>query len=522
MTPVVELALNNIVSIASALIMFGTALFAYLNGKKTIADLTTAGVITGAGVFFLSHVIGVNASDPIASQTAFMGLLCCFFMGMFQVHTTLAYIGKTKERRWLLRLTYAVGLFFVILFLIYPDLLWLPSRPKMYFPNYYVPGPLSWVRIAYLNIFAFGYALYQLISYRRTIRSETERNRAAVIIWTICAVYVVAFIPNFLVYNIPIDPLWGMLFAFVYVVPFLYGGVRYELYNIHVVAKEALFYAVAVVGVGGLVIVLNAAARQIEETNPLFPAWAVPLLIGLIVVTTSILIWRNLRKSDLLKYEFITVVTHKFRTPLTEMKWAAEILAKEPLSSDGRAQIGYLESANTKLLELTNLLVNLSGTESGSYRYDLSRADLSEVADEAAGAVQSLFKAKNVAFTKSLEPGLFAMLDAPRLKFVIQTLLENAAHYAPDRAAVTLIAFREGGNVLCRVSDNGIGITAQELPFVFTKFYRGKHARLADTEGLGIGLYISKEIIAEHGGKISVASPGENRGAIFSFSLPAA
>ena len=114
-----------------------------------------------------------------------------------------------------------------------------------------------------------------------------------------------------------------------------------------------------------------------------------------------------------------------------------------------------------------------------------------------------------------------ARIDVSRIKFIIQTYIENAIHYSLENPVITVSAHRDGARIVCTVADNGIGIPTSELPFLFAKFYRGSDARLADTEGMGIGLFMSKEIIKRHHGKIWAESDGPHKGSVFAFSIPA-
>ena len=471
-------------------------------------------------VFIISHVLGVNISDPTLSRNVLMFNLSMFFIGSCTVHAFYALAGKAKEKRWMITFVHATAVIITLILLTNFDSFLLPSVSKMYFINYYNPGILNWFRVAFLYGICVPLSIYILYQQYKSRENPTERKAFASLIVTIVCSFGIAFIPNFLVYDIKIDPLWGMTSATVFAFPFLYGAVKYGLFNVKVLAKQAFFYSVAVVTVGGLITLLNYLNQIIQSIIPGFPIWITPLVSSVLAVTVGVIIWRQLRQGDLLKYEFVTTVTHKFRTPLTHIKWASENLAKTELSEDSREQLSYIQSANKNLVELTSLLMNVSETENKSYEYQMSKNDLSLAIDQVVVSLTDQLNSKQIHVFKNVEPNLYTRFDVARIKFIIQTFIENAMHYTSEHGQISIAATLDGKNIVCRVKDNGIGIPKEEIPLLFAKFYRGARARLADTEGMGIGLFMSKEIITRHDGKIWAESEGAGKGSTFIFSLP--
>ena len=130
-------------------------------------------------------------------------------------------------------------------------------------------------------------------------------------------------------------------------------------------------------------------------------------------------------------------------------------------------------------------------------------------------------KIKNLNIVKNINSELMASFDTDRIRFVVQVFIENAIHYTPNNGLITISVYREGKTIVCSVKDTGIGISQENMPLLFSKFYRGDKARMVDTEGVGIGLYAVKEIIFRHHGKTWAESSGLNQGSTFYFSLPA-
>lgn len=521
MEPYFHLIIHNIASIVSAVTALGVALFLFLNGHRKTANITFACTFLLAAIFTISHVVGVNISDPNISRMVLMWNLSIFFIGAFNFHAVIAVINKEKQNALLIACVYAAAFAITITFILLPDLFLLPSVSKMYFPNYYNPGVFNWVRVAYLYVIIIPFSLFELSSAYARSQAIAERKQLKYFMLTMIIGYAVALIPNFLIYDIPIDPLWGMGFVLICTVPLVYGALQYELFNIQVIAKQAFLYSIAVGSVGALVTLLNYSTTWIAQIYPGFPTWSLALVSAVLAVSIAIIVWKGLREGDLLKAEFITTVTHKFRTPLTYIKWASDNLVTGTLSADElKTQVEYIRAANEKLVELTNILTTASDAENKGYEYNLKHADLSHAVEEVATSFEGQYKIKNLTIVKKFEPNLIARFDDARVRFVIQVLLENALHYSNQNGTVTISTSGSRKDVVCSVSDTGVGMSPDHLSLLFSKFFRSDAARKLDTEGMGIGLYITQRIMQKHGGRIWAESPGVGQGSTFYISLP--
>lgn len=515
-----NLIIHNILAITSIIALCGMALFLFLNGKRKTINQVLGTTILFVIVFVVSHVAGVNISDPQMSRLMLMFNLSLFFVASTNIHAVLALIKKDIEYNRFIIFLYTSSALFVIGFCLLPDLFLLPSVPKMYFPNYYVPGILNWIRIAFMYLVAVPYMLYKLIDAYNLSKSEAERNQYRYFSIIIVVGYAVGFMPNFLVYNIEVNPLIGMSFAVLFAIPFIYAGLKYELFNIKVVAKQAFFYAISVGVVGGIITILNYSNELIVDKFPNYPTWVTAFISAIFTVTISFIVWRNFRRGDLLKNEFVTTVTHKFRTPLTGIKWATENLTNLPLTEEEYEQVSYIRSSTEKLVELTDILVSTSEAENDSYKYNFVKNDITSLTEKILESLSHQIHTKKLHITKNFGHGLIVPCDTTRIKFVIQTFIENAIHYTKSGGDIHITTKQTDNDVICSVHDTGIGMNENELNLVFSKFYRASEARAVDTEGMGIGLFIAKEIIKRHKGKIWTESEGLEKGSTFSFSLP--
>jgi len=514
------LYIHNTNTIVTVVLLIGLALFTFLNGKKIIQNILMSTVFVLAAILSVVHLVGVNISDPIVSRNILMINAVVFLIGAIQVHVVLAYTNVHREKQNFLIFLYSAAAFFTIFFLINPEMMLLASTPKMYFINYYVPGALNILRIIFLLGICIPYSLYIIYKAAKESDEPLKKKQYHYFMGTLIAGYIFAHIPNFLVFDIKIDPLFGMAFGIAVIIPYVLGAIRYELFNVRVIAKQGFFYAIAVVVIGGFITLLNYTDQLLRDEFATFPVWTIPLLSSVIVTTVGVFVWRNLRESDVLKGEFISVVTHKFRTPLTHIKWSSENIAKMNINDEEKEQIRYIQSANEKLVELTDLLVNVSTTEKNEYMYKYEKVDLTALAKETVETVSSQFESKKFQIKTDFVPDLLVDVDPPRIKFIMQTFIENAIHYTSENSFIEIGCIEKDEHAVFSVKDNGIGVSKDELPLLFKKFYRGHQAKLSDTEGMGIALFMSKEIIERHNGKIWAESQGPNMGSTFAFYIP--
>jgi signal transduction histidine kinase len=517
----VLLIVHNIGGIVSAITAVGVAFFLFMNGRREVANITFAMVFLSTAFFYVSHVVGVSIADPNLSRWVLMGNLVILFIGAFNLHAVYATIGKDRQHQVIIACAYAGAAILTIFFLLFPELFLHQSVPKMYFTNYYEPGVLNWVRLLYLYVILIPSSLY--ILYKEYLKATTMvlRNQLKYFMLTMVIGYGVGLIPNFLIYNIPIDPIWGIFFVVICAIPLVYGALKYELFNVQVIAKQAFLYSLAVAAVGGLITALNYANVLITAVYPNFPTWTLALVSAMLAVSASIVVWRGLREGDLLKAEFITTVTHKFRTPLTYIKWASDNLENADITVEERKkQVEYIRSANEKLVELTNILTTASDAESTkAYSYSVKPADFSQTVQEVIDHLESQFKIKNFKVIREIEPGLRARFDVSRIKFILQVLLENAIHYS-DGGIIMVKVKKAHKNVVCSVKDTGLGLSEEQISLLFSKFYRSDEARKLDTEGMGMGLFISARIMEKHNGRIWAESEGKGKGSTFHIALP--
>lgn len=224
------------------------------------------------------------------------------------------------------------------------------------------------------------------------------------------------------------------------------------------------------------------------------------------------------------KSEFLTVAAHQLRTPLSGIKWGIEALRNEEVGPLNEAQKDLLNQsleAVEKTLRLANDLLDTANIEAGKYGYEFIQADLVSLIKKVLEDYLPIAERYNIKIYFEPPPDGLApfKFDPLRIKIVFQNLIENALRYNVRNGEVIIKLEKKPPYLEVSVSDTGIGIPKEELPKIFTKFFRASNVLKYETEGTGLGLYITKNIIEAHGGKIWVDSI-ENRGTTFYFTLP--
>jgi PAS domain S-box-containing protein len=230
----------------------------------------------------------------------------------------------------------------------------------------------------------------------------------------------------------------------------------------------------------------------------------------------------TLEKLDRTKTEFLSIVSHEFRTALTGIQGFSELIRDGGLETDEvRAYGGYIFNDADRVNRLIGDMLDLDRMESGRMSIRLTDVDINEVMGDVMTRASS--SSTVVAeFKADLDPRLPIVTgDRDRLVQVVTNLVNNAVKYSPDGGTVTLSTRSDGGFALISVTDTGLGIPADEIEHVFERFRRVRSGAAQSIPGTGLGLTIVKQIVEMHGGKIWVES-AVGHGSAFHFTVPLA
>jgi two-component system, sensor histidine kinase and response regulator len=228
----------------------------------------------------------------------------------------------------------------------------------------------------------------------------------------------------------------------------------------------------------------------------------------------------SLRGLDRLKDEFVGLVSHELRTPLASILGYVEILREEGATGpDAEHCAEVIERNAQRLLRLVGDLQLLSQIQSGVLAMEFRRADLVDLAAAAVAELRPEANRKHIdlAFSATAIPVL--SVDLTRIAQLLANLLSNAVKFTPDGGRVEVRLSREGSQAVLAVADTGVGIPPADQERIFERFYRTAIARRQEIQGTGLGLTITRAIVAAHHGTIAVES-AEGLGSTFTVRLP--
>ncbi len=228
----------------------------------------------------------------------------------------------------------------------------------------------------------------------------------------------------------------------------------------------------------------------------------------------------KLEKTEIMRRELIGEISHELRTPLTAVKGYLEGLMDGVLTADPETY-QQIHSEIDRLQRLVNDLQELSRVEAGAFQLHLTSVSPASLIERIKSTLGPQFEEKNIKLEISVEPNIPDILvDHDRIIQVLTNLVGNALQYSPNGEKVTIQVHRERSGVLFTVKDRGIGISANQLNYIFNRFYRTDKSRTRASGGSGIGLTIAKALVQAHQGKIWAESEGDGKGSIFSFLIP--
>jgi len=301
---------------------------------------------------------------------------------------------------------------------------------------------------------------------------------------------------------------------------------------------QFLFLIMGIIIIGTAVIAYAIGNRYIED--PTLISLIILLLTAILLIIAFIIIqgFERLAEANRMKSEFISVVSHQLRSPLSNLRWAIELLMSGRIGKIEEKQTEYfkiLKENNSRMEELVSDLLTVSRIEQRTLPLKKREFSLENLIKNLILEFKPLIQASNVEVKFKSEEDLPEILaDPSQIRLVIGNLLDNAIRYIParqspeadrpiagekDKGEVRIKLEKKGGKLYFEIADNGVGIPKEDKKYIFQKFFRSKNVLKYQTQGSGLGLYITKAIVEKSGGKIGFSSQ-EGVGSTFWFSLP--
>jgi len=228
-------------------------------------------------------------------------------------------------------------------------------------------------------------------------------------------------------------------------------------------------------------------------------------------------------RSNQMKDEFLATLSHELRTPLTAILGWSQVLRRGNRTAEEQVRgLETIERNARAQAQLIEDLLDMGRITSGKVMLDMKLLMPSVVVDAALEAVRPAADAKGIRLERDFSPTGHVAGDANRLQQVVWNLLTNALKFTPRGGTVRVSVWAHAGHVDITVTDNGVGIRHEFLPYVFERFRQADASTTRRHGGLGLGLSIVKHLVEQHGGTVSAASEGEGMGSSFTVRLPLA
>src|SRR3989344_5671704 len=253
------------------------------------------------------------------------------------------------------------------------------------------------------------------------------------------------------------------------------------------------------------------------------------IVMGFIIITaivaTHFVAERYAEPEISVSIEFIGIISHELRAPLSAIKWELNLLSDGKISGSAdklQKGLGILAGENERMIKLLNDLLDLNRIEDKTFALNPAVFSLSELTKKVADEYSSYARASNLALKIFSPKGEFSVrADETKIKAVLSRLIDNAIRYSSSPGEISISLEDLGAQVRWSIKDQGVGVPASEVERIFSKFFRASNVLSHDTSGLGIGLYIVKYIVASSGGEIGFRTI-EGHGSTFFFTLPKA
>jgi len=234
---------------------------------------------------------------------------------------------------------------------------------------------------------------------------------------------------------------------------------------------------------------------------------------------------RHIKELDEVRNKFIAIISHQLRTPLTAVNWNIEMLLNGDFGELNDFQHKFLQITHVASVEITHRIYTLltaMDIEEGRVRFENEDVAIDSICAAVINEMKNKYTLKNISLEYVIPEKGFPTVegDSEKIRTVIMSLIDNAITYTKENGKITIKLTPTNGVIRFEISDNGIGIPESEQHRVFNRFFRASNASVMQPDAFGLGLFIAKDFIGRHGGKIEFKSK-EGKGSTFWFEIPA-
>ncbi len=277
----------------------------------------------------------------------------------------------------------------------------------------------------------------------------------------------------------------------------------------------------------GLIIIITMISSYLIAVRYTQPEIVALIVIGITVVLLIINHFiiqsvEKLAEANKMKTEFIGIVSHQLRTPLTGIKWTINLIMREKGKLDEHClqELKEISENNERMIKLVNDLLDVTKIEQGQLSFKPEKVSIEALFKNIIKEYTPIAKAKNIEINLETEiNSLSVLIDKQRIEIVIRNLIDNAIKYIKNKGEIKIHLTKKNKSIRCEIKDNGVGIPKDDHKNIFQKFFRSRNIMKNETVGTGLGLFIAKSIIKESKGRIGFHSK-ENKGSTFWFKIP--
>lgn len=403
-------------------------------------------------------------------------------------------------------------------------------------------GPLYTLYLMlYISCVALG--IFDIAQAIRTHKGTNEERRTLSYLLIVLLLGLLAMTNFPLWYGIHILP-WGNLFVFLHVFALGYAMMRYNLMKMASIAPrlgvsyiivgailnvftsdspiQAVFRILILAIVGFFASMFLSTFKRVEEARA-----RVQELAKRLSETNWELSRKNeqLRIIDQRKSEFVSIVSHQLRTPVTAIKGYASLILENAFGEVPQAirePVEKIFTSSNRLADMITDFLNISKIEQGTMTYSFASVDLGKMLKELVEDFHVAAGKKHIDLTLTLPENehFFVTADEGKIRQILSNLIDNAIKYTPmGKVHVSIEHSPDRTKVIVKVTDSGIGLSQEDIQHLFGKFARGAHGQKVFTDGSGLGLYVAKKMLEAHKGRIWVDSPGVGKGSTFAIEL---